>query len=119
VGLKYEDGLLTSGAAVNNAPTEIAGFTENTFAMLRFNGSSLTNVSSDARDAVANVSTKTAVSQFSPWSMGSNPTNVRVEQFETVNGHASGDATPALVLGSLTLCGVMAGLWLVRRRSRP
>jgi len=75
--LKYEDGTIA-----NNAPSEITGFDETTFEMVRYNGSIWVNVAADSRDTVNNTITKNGVTQFSPWSMGTGtPTAAELVSF--------------------------------------
>jgi hypothetical protein len=75
--LKYEDGTTS-----NNAPSELKAFSESTMQLLRYNGTSWTDVGASSRDTTNNTMTKLGVSQFSPWSFGSaTPTAVDLASF--------------------------------------
>jgi hypothetical protein len=91
--LKYED-----GTAGNNAPSELAAFTEPSLKLLRWSGSVWSPLTTTV-DTVNNVATTTGVSQFSPWSLGKGtPTAVTISSFTAVP-QSKGEAGSQAVLG--------------------
>jgi hypothetical protein len=93
VTLKYEDGTLA-----NNAPDELAGFAEASLHLLRWSGTAWLSLPSTV-DTVNNAATATAVSQFSPWSLGKGtPTAVTISSFTAVP-QSKGEAGSQAVLG--------------------
>ena len=93
VTLKYEDGTMA-----NNAPDELAGFAEASLNLLRWSGTAWSSLPSTV-DMVNNAATATAVSQFSPWSLGKGtPTAVTISSFTAVP-QSKGEAGSQAVLG--------------------
>ncbi|MBI5650029.1 MAG: hypothetical protein HZC40_06200 [Chloroflexi bacterium] len=111
--LKYEDGSLTYGTTMNNAPNEIRAFTESAMALLRQVGSNWADQSATSRDTAANTVTKTGVSSFSTWTLGSAaPTAVTLASFDQTrefDGMSFGFGA-----GALAMLG--AAIWIARRK---
>jgi hypothetical protein len=113
--LKYEDGSLTYGTTMNNAPNEIRAFTESAMAMLRQVGSNWVDQSATSRDTTANTVTKTGVSSFSTWTLGSAaPTAVTLAAFDQTREF---DVMP-LGFAASALAMLGAAIWIARRKTK-
>lgn len=108
--LKYEDGSLVYGSSMNNAPSEIGSLNEGTLLLIRQVGSNWVDQIATSRDTTANTVTKTGVSTFSIWSLGTaHPTNVTLTSFDVSS--SSGATSIELGIAALAILGVVMVLF--------